>query len=1478
MSNRIDLKANTSDLTSGLALKLNKADTTTLSNRIDLKANSNNPTFTGTVAGIDKIMVGLGNADNTTDLLKPISNAAQTALDLKANSSDVNTSLSLKIDKVIGKDLSTNDYTTAEKTKLAAISGTNTGDQDLSGLATNTALALKANTTDVTTGLATKVDKVTGKALSTNDYTTAEKSKLAAITGTNTGDQDLSALATNTALALKANTADVNTALNLKANTADVTSAINLKANTSDVNTSLATKVDKVTGKSLSTNDYTTAEKTKLAAITGTNTGDQDLSALATNTALALKANTADVNTALNLKANTADVTSAINLKANTTDVNTSLATKVDKVTGKDLSTNDYTTAEKTKLTAITGTNTGDQDLSALATNTALALKANTTDVTTSLGLKANTTDVNTALNLKANTADVTSAINLKANTTDVNTSLATKVDKVTGKDLSTNDYTTAEKTKLAAITGTNTGDQDLSALATNTALATKANSTDVNTALNLKANTSDVATSLALKASLESPNLSGIPLAPTATPGTNNTQIANTSFVTDAINTAKATNANLTGDVTSIGNSTSIGIAKITNDMLAGSIDLTSKVTGILPAANGGTGVANTGKTITLGGNLTTSGTFSTTITTTNTTNVTLPTTGTLATLAGTETLTNKTLTSPTLTSPALGTPTSINLSNAQGLPLGTGLSTSGVVTGILPYQNGGTGKSTLREAFNSLSPMGRQGDIIYYDGTDAVKLSSGSSVSAAGSFLTLENSTTYPYNPVPRWKSPSDLYNVIKDLVLALPNVKLVSGALSNISNLTTLTSLPNLDFSNITSKLSPTTLANITAVGTLVSGSIPYSLLTGNVPIWNQNTTGSAGSLTTDRSIYGYSFNGTNNLTGVIASQYGGTGNSFTKFTGPTSIEKTFTLPDRDAIILTTNAAVTVAQGGTGLTAAGTDGQVLTSSSGSLTWTTPATISIGAIGTATTNGASIASGVLSLTPADGTNGGIVTTGTQTIAGVKIFTNDAIVNGITVGKGGGNVSNNTAAGADALKSNTTGSYNTAIGTATLFNNTTGASNTAIGFMALNSNTTVDLGGMFPSKGDNNTAIGNRTLQSNTTGSNNTATGNGTLRYNTTGNFNTATGNGTLSSNITGNYNTADGNEALFFNSTGNYNTASGFNALSSNTTGSYNTASGDNALISNTMGSNNTAIGYGADVLSNNLTNATAIGKGAIVSASNTIQLGNRDVTNVKTSGTLTAGSVTYPSSHGTPNQVLSTTGSGTLTWTTPSTTATAYSGTLQVENGGTGAATLTANNVLLGNGTSALQAVAPGTTGNILTSNGTTWTSSAPSGTHTIGESYGGGIVFYVYDNGKHGLIAATSDQSTGIRWYGGSSTDTRARADGVGAGLKNTAIIIANQGAVDGNAFAATVCNEYSVTETVGGITTTYGDWYLPSKYELNLMYNARSTIGGGLEKNDYWSSTETNYATAWFQSNGSSGAFYSLAKNYTGGHVRAIRAF
>jgi hypothetical protein len=85
----------------------------------------------------------------------------------------------------------------------------------------------------------------------------------------------------------------------------------------------------------------------------------------------------------------------------------------------------------------------------------------------------------------------------------------------------------------------------------------------------------------------------------------------------------------------------------------------------------------------------------------------------------------------------------------------------------------------------------------------------------------------------------------------------------------------------------------------------------------------------------------------------------------------------------------------------------------------------------------------------------------------------------------------------------------------------------------------------------------------------------------------------------------------------------------------------------------------------------------------------------------------------------------GTGT-TSTTFVNLASNVTGTLPVANGGTGATTLTANNIILGNGTSAVQFVAPGTSGNILTSNGTTWTSSPNTGIST-GKAIAMALVF-------------------------------------------------------------------------------------------------------------------------------------------------------
>jgi hypothetical protein len=107
---------------------------------------------------------------------------------------------------------------------------------------------------------------------------------------------------------------------------------------------------------------------------------------------------------------------------------------------------------------------------------------------------------------------------------------------------------------------------------------------------------------------------------------------------------------------------------------------------------------------------------------------------------------------------------------------------------------------------------------------------------------------------------------------------------------------------------------------ATSFLALGTNGYVLTAGaSAPAYAAQSTlsvGSAATLTTTRAIYGNNFDGSAALTQVIASTYGGTGNGFTKFTGPASAERTFTLPNSDATILTSAAVVTADQGGTGV----------------------------------------------------------------------------------------------------------------------------------------------------------------------------------------------------------------------------------------------------------------------------------------------------------------------------------------------------------------------------------------------------------------------------------------------------------------------------------------------------------------------------------------------------------------------------------
>jgi hypothetical protein len=245
-----------------------------------------------------------------------------------------------------------------------------------------------------------------------------------------------------------------------------------------------------------------------------------------------------------------------------------------------------------------------------------------------------------------------------------------------------------------------------------------------------------------------------------------------------------------------------------------------------------------------------------------------------------------------------------------------------------------------------------------------------------------------------------------------------------------------------------------------------------------------------------------------------------------------------------------------------------------------------------------------------------------------------------------------------------------------------------------------------------------------------------------------------------------------------------------------------------------------------------------------------------------------------------------------------ASKLTGVVGIAAGGTNITTFTQGDILYATSAGVLTKLPKGTAGQVLTMNtGATapeWVNSETT-TYSIGDFAHGGIVFWVDETGKHGLVCAKQDRLSTSRWWAGTRGKTRARGDGVYSGKANTAIIIAVQtgpwddGLSDGNNLyinAARYCNELQIVEG----DKTFGDWYLPSKYELNLMYQNKTTInttasanGGSnfhqYHPNYYWSSTESNsvpIAGAW-------------AQHLTTGHqvntdksgfanVRAVRAF
>jgi hypothetical protein len=150
--------------------------------------------------------------------------------------------------------------------------------------------------------------------------------------------------------------------------------------------------------------------------------------------------------------------------------------------------------------------------------------------------------------------------------------------------------------------------------------------------------------------------------------------------------------------------------------------------------------------------------------------------------------------------------------------------------------------------------------------------------------------------------------------------------------------------------------------------------------------------------------------------------------------------------------------------------------------------------------------------------------------------------------------------------------------------------------------------------------------------------------------------------------------------------------------------------------------------------------------------------------------------------------------------------------------------------------------------------------------IGQNYAGGIVFYIDGTGQHGLVCAPANQ--GYLPWGCAGTEISGTGTAMGTGPLNTAAIVASCGEAG---IAARVCDDL--------VLNGYNDWFLPSKDELYFMYlNLHAHALGGFDNYGYWSSSEYNLYSAivlYFN-----GGFYENRPRdeWQQFSVRAVRAF
>jgi hypothetical protein len=713
----------------------------------------------------------------------------------------------------------------------------------------------------------------------------------------------------------------------------------------------------------------------------------------------------------VSITANTNSIaTNASNIATNTANIAT-LQTSVNA-----------NTASITANTASIATNTSN-----ITTNTN-NIAANTNSITSiQTTVNANTTSIT------ANTASIaTNTTNIASNTSSI-TALETRVSANTASitantnDIATNTNDITLRATIASPTFTGIPSAPTAAAGTST---TQIATTAFVASLVVGSATPDADATTKGKIQLAN-DLGGTAAAPTVNSvgGVSSTTIATLSSNISAATSSNTANtivkrdangdfaagmitSNLTGAVT--GNASTATKLATTRNIFGNTFDGSADITGQLSPAYGGTGVNNGSNTLTLGGSVTTIGADALSLTISGTTNLTLPNSGTLsslqaaesitglktfdnnkfaikgtgagttilsssntsgtnytltlpslnatiATLSGTESLTNKTIVSPVITNPTGIVSSDVGLGNVNNTsdadkPVSTlqqaaldlkealaNKSTSVTtdaasdikypsVKAVKTYVDAQIASSTVNDATTSIKGIIKLGGDLAGTGT-----------SAATPIITDAAITTA--------KIADDAVTTVKVLDAAITTAKLADGAVTNAkitsmsaTKLTGVVSSSNGGAGTLNGILQADGNGNVSVAAAGTAYATPAQVASNYLPLSGGTLTGALNGTTAN-------FSGALTAAGI-------------------------TFPSSD----------------------GTAGQLLvTNGSGTLTWSSGA-LSVGAIaGSSNAKGAVISSNVLSLTPADITNGGVVTTAAQTFAGAKTFSATTTISDVT-------------------------------------------------------------------------------------------------------------------------------------------------------------------------------------------------------------------------------------------------------------------------------------------------------------------------------------------------------------------------------------------------------------------------------------------------------------------------------------------------